>query len=76
VYTTLGFTDVGDGSAERALLDYTNLSRGPLNCTTPINAGPQYAVLMAGVSHLDRWVRGGAAPPKGAPLQVTPPGPP
>lgn len=71
VYTTLGFTDVGDGSAERALLDYTNLSRGPLNCTTPINAGPQYAVLMAGVSHLDRWVRGGAAPPKGAPLQVT-----
>ena len=71
VYTTLGFTDIGDGSAERTLLDYTNLSRGPLNCTTPINAGPQYAVLMAGVSHLDRWVRGGPPPPKGDLLQVS-----
>jgi hypothetical protein len=71
VYTTLGFGDTGDGSAEVALLDYTKLSRGALNCGTPINAGPQYAVLMAAVSHLDRWVRDGTPPPKGTPLTVT-----
>jgi len=71
VYTTAGFGDSGDGSVERALLDYTNLSLGPLNCLTPINAGPLYAVLMAGVEHLDGWVRDGTPPPKGAPLEVT-----
>ena len=71
VYTTLGFGDTGDGSAEVALLDYTSLSLGPLACTTPINAGPQYAVLMAAVRHLDEWVRRGTPPPKGTPLAVT-----
>lgn len=71
VYTTLGFGDTGDGAAEVALLDYSNPSLGALNCATPVNAGPQYAVLMAGVRHLDEWVRGGGAPPKGAPLVVT-----
>lgn len=70
VYTTLGFGDTGDGSAEVALLDYTNPSLGPLACTTPINAGPQYAVLMAALRHLDRWVRDGTPPPKGQPLVV------
>lgn len=71
VYTTAGFGDTGDGAVEVALLDYTNPSRGPLSCATPINAGPQYAVLMAAVRHLDEWVRDGTAPPKGAPLDVT-----
>lgn len=71
VYTTLGFGDTGDGSAEVALLDYTNPSRGALSCATPVNAGPQYAVLMSAVRHLDDWVRTGTPPPKGAPLQVT-----
>jgi len=72
VYTTAGFGDTGDGSVEVALLDYTNPSRGPLSCGTPVNAGPQYAVLMAAVEHLDAWVRDGTAPPKGTPLEVTP----
>ncbi len=74
VYTTLGFGDTGDGSAEVALLDYTKPSPGPLGCATPINAGPRYAVLMAAVRHLDEWVRRGTLPPKGTPLAV-PPGP-
>jgi len=69
VYTTAGFGDRGDGSVERALLDYTNPASG--GCTTPINAGPQYAVLMAAVEQLDAWVRDGTPPPSGAPLEVT-----
>jgi hypothetical protein len=71
VYTTLGFGDTGDGAAEVTLLDYTNLSYGALNCTTPVNAGPQYAVLMAALQHLARWARDGTPPPRGEPLTVT-----
>ena len=71
-YTGLiAFSDVGDGQAEKALLDVTNLSRGPLNCATPVNAGPQYAVLMAAISQLDQWVRTGTPPPTAPRLSVT-----
>ncbi|MFM8305252.1 MAG: alpha/beta hydrolase domain-containing protein [Actinomycetota bacterium] len=57
-----GFADPGDGSAERTLLDVSTATFGPLNCAAPINAGPQYAVLMAGMTGLDRWVRTGTPP--------------
>jgi len=81
---SLGFGDVGDGSVERALLDYSAPSRGPLNCSTPVNSGLHYAVLMAAYHHFDAWVRGGAAPPvspqiavtEGAPRLLGPPGSP
>jgi len=71
----VGFEDDGSGVAERRLLDVTNPSRGPLMCETAVNSGPQYAVLMAALKHLDRWVRAGPPPPRGKPLEVTP-GPP
>lgn len=61
---SLGFGDVGDGRAEVTLLDYTNPSRGPLNCATPVNAGPHWVVLMAAYRHLDAWVRDGTLPPR------------
>jgi len=68
----LAFGDVGDGAAERKLLDVTNLSRGALNCTTPVNAGPHYAVVMAALWHLERWVRDGSAPPHSPRLAIEP----
>jgi hypothetical protein len=73
----LAFGDVGDGAAERKLLDVTNLSHGPLNCATPVNAGPHYAVVMAALWHLERWVRDGAgsAPPRSPRLAVEPQSP-
>lgn len=60
----VGFGDVGDGRAEAALLDYANPSRGPLNCATPVNAGPHWMVLMAAYRHLDAWTRDGTLPPR------------
>ena len=68
----LSFADAGDGEAERSLLDVTNPSRGPLSCDTPVNSGPQYAVLMAAVSHLEEWVRDGTPPPTSPRIEVTP----
>ena len=69
--TLYNFSDPGDGSAEVKLLDVANATVGPLSCATPINAGPHYAVLMAAVDHLDRWVRTGT-PPRSMPrFQVT-----
>ena len=67
----IAFADTGTGDAELKLLDVTNPSRGPLNCATPVNSGPHYAVLMAAVSHLERWVRDGTPPPKSPQLQVS-----
>lgn len=60
----VGLNDTGDGSAERTLLDPSAADGGPLDCATPINSGPTFAVLSASLSHLDAWVRDGVAPPK------------
>jgi hypothetical protein len=39
----------------------------------PMNAGPQHHyIAMSALSHLDRWVRTGRAPPKAPQLEVTP----
>jgi hypothetical protein len=67
----IAFGDPGDGSAEAKVLDVTNATVGPLNCTAPINAGPLYAVLMAGVRGLDRWVRTGTPPPTAPQFEFT-----
>jgi hypothetical protein len=63
-------SDLGDGSAEVALLDPTQGSGGRLGCATAINAGAQYAVIGAALAQLERWVRTGTPPPK-APRIVT-----
>jgi hypothetical protein len=67
----LGFTDSGDGSAERALLDPTTKDGGPLACSQPVNTLPAFAVLNAAFSHLDRWVRDGTLPPKAPRMEAT-----
>jgi hypothetical protein len=66
----VGFADVGDGQAERVLLDVASANGGPLNCAQPINYGPQYLVLASAIDHLDRWVATGVAPPSGQPLDI------
>jgi hypothetical protein len=62
--------DLGDGSAEVAVLDPTKASGGALKCPTLLNAGAAYAVVSAAVAGLERWVRDGTPPPK-APRIVT-----
>jgi hypothetical protein len=68
----LGFRDTGDGRAEVRLLDVANADGGPLRCSEPINAGPQYAVLNAALFHLNRWVRDGTQPPPAPRLELEP----
>lgn len=41
-----------------------------LGCPTPVNRGQQVYVLRAGLRALERWARGGDAPPAGEFLQV------
>ena len=53
------------------MLDPASLSGGPLNCSEPINNGPAFAVLMAALSHLERWVRDGVAAPHSPRMATT-----
>jgi hypothetical protein len=62
-YTTGGFGDTGDGTAEVALLDVAAVGGGPLGCASPVNNGPAFLVLNTAMHDLNRWVTTGAAPP-------------
>jgi Alpha/beta hydrolase domain len=68
-YTLAGSADAGDGSAEVALVAEPPTT-GILNCATPINSGPQFAVLNAAMVRLDRWVRTGKPPPRAPRLRT------
>jgi len=67
----LALADLGDGSAEVALLDPTQGSGGRLGCVAPVNAGGQYVVISAALDQLDRWVRTGTAPRKVPRIRTT-----
>jgi Alpha/beta hydrolase domain len=42
-------------------------------CPVPVNSGPQHHyVAQAAIAHLDRWARGGAAPPESPRLETDP----
>ncbi len=71
----IGFGDLGNGAAERKMLDVASADGGPLRCAQPINQGPQYLLLNAAIHHLGRWVADGVAPPRAVPIDVNP-GPP
>ncbi len=62
-YTIGGAGDTGGGQGAVALLNSVP-NGGPLGCDTPINTGPQYAVLSAAFVQLDRWVRTGKPAPR------------
>jgi hypothetical protein len=70
-YFTGGLNDLGNGDAEKALLDPANVSGGPLQCSEPINNGPAFAVLSAAIYHLERWVRDGTPPPHAPRFEAT-----
>jgi len=66
-----GYQDLGDGQAERDLIDPTKLTTGPLNCAPAINSGGAYLVANSAITHLERWVRDGTPPPKAPRIDVT-----
>ena len=64
-------TDLGNGEAEKALLNPAKANGGELNCVAPINAGDAYAPLQAAMSDLDAWVSSGTVPPEFPEIQTT-----
>ena len=71
-YTTgFGFTDTGDGQAERTLLNVAAVTGGPLRCATPVNDGPAYLVLSTAMHDLQAWVAQGTPPPRANRLEVS-----
>ena len=72
----VGTTDLGRSPAAAAIVfDLTDISGGLIQCTTPINSGPQHYVLNAALQKLIGWVRRGKAPTSAPRLDVNP-GPP
>jgi hypothetical protein len=67
----LSFADSGDGQAEAQLLDPTKADGGPLGCAQPMNSGPHFAVTIAALHQLERWVKDGTPPPKAPRLELT-----
>jgi hypothetical protein len=69
-YFTLAFGDLGDGKVEATMLNPANATGGALDCPSPNNAGGQYAIVEAGLSALDTWVRDGTPPPHAPRLET------
>ena len=63
-----GGTDAGERSSVAAWFDTmlhpTSQPNPNFTCGSPINTGPQTFVLRAAIAHLDRWITGGAPPPR------------
>jgi Alpha/beta hydrolase domain len=68
---TVGQNDLGDSTEAAEILVTSDPVPGFISCDSPINSGPQHFVLKAAVAALDRWVRGGAAPPRAPRLATT-----
>jgi hypothetical protein len=68
---TIGANDPGDGNAELMQLDPKQASGGALSCSTPVNAGAQFAPLSAALAHLEKWVKDGTPPPKAPRIKTT-----
>ena len=69
-----GMTDQGDDPGVAALV-VTTTPIAFIECSSPINSGPQHWVLDAAIAALDRWVRRGKVPPVSPRLEIDP-GPP
>jgi hypothetical protein len=61
-----GPNDPGKAALDTTYLPPVTSIFGVINCSAPINAGPQHYVLNAAVARLDRWVRKGRV--KGGPI--------
>jgi Alpha/beta hydrolase domain len=72
VYTALlGPPDMGDDPSVFAITVTNAPVPGIIECGSPINSGPQHAVLKASIAALERWVRSGVPPPSAPRLELT-----
>lgn len=67
----VGMTDRGDDPSVHALLVTSSPIPGIIECSSPINSGPQHVVLKAAIYALHRWVRDGIAPPTAPLLEIS-----
>jgi Alpha/beta hydrolase domain len=69
-----GFSDSGDlPPAELARLSAPTDKAIGIQFAVPVNSGPQHHyVAQAAIAHLDRWARGGPAPPSAPRLETDP----
>jgi hypothetical protein len=71
----VGPTDYGDSPSVVNIVAPSSPLPGVIDCTVPINSGPQHFVLKAAMAALNKWVRKGKAP-KSAPRLEVDAGPP
>jgi hypothetical protein len=69
-------TALTDTGRRQSVAEWFDTMRNPTNqiglftCASPINTGPQTFVLRSAIAHLDRWVDGGAPPPRAPRLEI------
>jgi hypothetical protein len=68
--TLVGPTDYGDSPSVVEIVAPSSPLAGTIDCTSPINSGPQHFVLKAALSALNQWVRKGKAPKSAPRLEV------
>jgi hypothetical protein len=66
-----GSTDLGTSSSIVEILAPTSPVPGIIECSSPINSGPQHFVLKAALAALNKWVRRGRAPKSAPRLEVS-----
>ena len=66
-----GPTDLGTSPSVVDIVAPTSPVPGIIDCTSPINSGPQHFVLKAAIAALNKWVRKGKAPKSAPRLEVS-----
>ena len=61
--TVTGTSDDGNDPSFANVVEVTDPYPGIIECSLPINAGPQHFIVRAALHQLDKWVRTGVAPP-------------
>lgn len=69
LYTLAGITDYGIDSAYATVVENTT----PLNCSAPVNSGPQHFVVSAAFAALRTWIVDGIAPSSAPLIEVSGP---
>jgi hypothetical protein len=68
----VGATDYGDSPSVVGIVAPSSPFPGVIDCSVPVNSGPQHFVLKAAVAALNKWVRKGKAPKSAPRLEVNP----
>lgn len=71
IYMLKGSADLGNDPNVAAVVSIAAPQPGIIECSRPINSGPQHFVAKAAFAALDNWVRNGVSPSHADRLEVT-----